>query len=101
MKRILVLLFLSITSLSFSQNTIERKTLKAVRIDYNPTIDGKLDEAFWQNADIARDFVMIEPGDGDPERPSPSAPWDRRRWTSGASPRPGRSRGRRHRERAR
>ena len=70
MKRILVLLFFSITALSFSQNNIQRKTLKAVRIDYNPTIDGKLDEAFWQSADIARDFVMIDPGDGDPERPN-------------------------------
>lgn len=68
MKRILVLLFLSITAISFSQNKIQRKTLKAVRIDFNPTIDGKLDEAFWKNADIAKDFVMVNPGDGDPER---------------------------------
>lgn len=68
MQRILALLFLSISAISYSQNNIHRKTLKAVRIDINPTIDGKLDEAFWKNADIAKDFVMIDPGDGDPER---------------------------------
>lgn len=68
MKNLFILLFLSITTLSFSQNNLPKKSLKAVRIETNPTIDGKLDEDFWLDAERAKDFVMIDPGDGDPER---------------------------------
>ncbi len=30
-------------------------------------IDGKLDDAAWNTVNIAKDFVMFRPGDGDPE----------------------------------
>ncbi len=43
------------------------KELKASRISELPKIDGKLDDTAWQNASIAKEFVMLEPGDRDPE----------------------------------
>ena len=44
-----------------------KKELQALRISEAPVIDGKLDESAWENAEIAKDFVMFEPGDGDKE----------------------------------
>ena len=46
---------------------ISKKEIQAVRINNSPLIDGKLDDAAWENAFIAKDFVMFKPGDGDPE----------------------------------
>ncbi|MDH3322352.1 MAG: carbohydrate binding family 9 domain-containing protein, partial [Flavobacteriaceae bacterium] len=43
------------------------KELQAVRVTQAPKIDGKLDDLVWQNAPVARDFVMFRPGNGDPE----------------------------------
>ena len=45
----------------------EKKELWAKRIDNPPVIDGKLDEAIWEDAEKAIQFVMLDPGDGDPE----------------------------------
>ncbi len=44
-----------------------KKELQASRIQEPPVIDGKLDDAAWNEAAIAKDFVMFRPGDGDPE----------------------------------
>lgn len=44
-----------------------KKSLDATKIDRALNIDGILDEKEWQNAPIAGDFVMLEPGNGDPE----------------------------------
>ena len=41
-----------------------RKTVRMVRIATPPVIDGKLDEAVWQTADVITDFHQIRPGDG-------------------------------------
>ncbi|MET2984712.1 DUF5916 domain-containing protein [Aureibaculum conchae] len=60
----ILLIFLS--TLSFSQ--LAKKQIKALKIDKPPVINGVLDEPFWQNTDIAKDFVMFQPGDGDAER---------------------------------
>jgi len=49
-----------------SQN-IKRKTLVATRISTPPKIDGLLNDAVWQNLPVAKNFTMIDPGDGDAE----------------------------------
>ena len=41
-----------------------RKTVRMVRTTTPPVIDGKLDEAVWQTADVITDFHQIRPGDG-------------------------------------
>lgn len=43
-----------------------RKTYSASRINKSPEIDGKLDEEIWKNVAVANNFVMVEPGDGNP-----------------------------------
>lgn len=63
MKKILAFLFLPL----FAIAQAPKKTLEATRIDVELTIDGKLDEAVWQNAPMAKDFVMFRPGNGDLE----------------------------------
>jgi len=65
MRKILLLLCLVSYLHSTAQTT--KKEIQAVRISEAPVIDGKLDEAIWENAYIAKDFVMFRPGDGDPE----------------------------------
>ena len=60
----LIILFL-FTTIIYSQNTT--KELQAIRVNEAPKIDGKLDDLVWQKANIARDFVMFKPGNGDAE----------------------------------
>ncbi len=67
MKKFL-LLFIVFSNFLFSQEIPKPKSVTANRISESPTIDGVLDEDFWQNADMAKDFVMLRPGDGDKER---------------------------------
>jgi len=66
MRKILLLLCLVSYLHSTAQTT--KKEIQAIRITEAPVIDGKLDEAVWADANIAKDFVMFGPGDGDPER---------------------------------
>src|SRR5262245_15136918 len=42
------------------------KIVHVVRVETAPTIDGKLDEPIWQQADVISDFHQIRPGDGTP-----------------------------------
>lgn len=44
---------------------LERR-IEAVKTSEKITIDGKLDEAAWTNAPIARDFIQSEPREGEP-----------------------------------
>ena len=44
-----------------------KKEIQALRISEAPVIDGKLNDSAWEEANIANDFVMFRPGDGDPE----------------------------------
>jgi len=44
-----------------------KKEIQALRISEAPVIDGKLNDSAWEDANIANDFVMFRPGDGDPE----------------------------------
>ncbi|MCK5781357.1 MAG: carbohydrate binding family 9 domain-containing protein [Flavobacteriales bacterium] len=39
-----------------------------MRVDIAPNIDGNLDENIWEKSQKAINFVMLEPGDGTPER---------------------------------
>ncbi len=52
----------------FSQDVpLEKKELKATRTEEVIKIDGILDESAWQTAEIAKDFVMLLPGNGNEE----------------------------------
>lgn len=47
------------------------KQFRAVRVDTKPVIDGKLDDAVWQRAEVVTDFHQIRPGDGtEPSEPT-------------------------------
>lgn len=54
--------FLLFSGLVFSQ----KKTLQTKFTDTKITIDGKFDESAWKDAEIATDFVMIDPDNGKP-----------------------------------
>ena len=62
-----IILFFSLLSFLTGFAQTDKKELEAIRITEAPIIDGKLNEAIWEKADIAKDFVMLRPGDGDPE----------------------------------
>lgn len=60
-------IFLIISLGSFAQNQQQtRKIYNTHKVESAPKIDGILNENIWQIAENASDFVMIEPGDGDP-----------------------------------
>ncbi|WP_081211649.1 DUF5916 domain-containing protein [Salegentibacter sediminis] len=44
----------------------DRKTYEITRIGKAPKIDGNLDEKIYQSLPVASNFLMFEPGDGDP-----------------------------------
>ena len=44
-----------------------KKSIPATRSSTDIKIDGSLDDAAWASAPIARDFIMFEPENGDPE----------------------------------
>ena len=58
-----LLLTLCITS-SFAQNTLPKKKLQAQRTATSPKIDGFLDDATWNDAPIASDFIELRPVPG-------------------------------------
>lgn len=65
-KSILFLALLSFSSVMLSQNndSIPRKKITILRTTEAPKIDGVLDDAAWQNAPIATDFVERQPNNG-------------------------------------
>ncbi|MEN8186974.1 MAG: DUF5916 domain-containing protein [Bacteroidota bacterium] len=68
MKQILTLIFLIFTSVFFAQDENRIiKEIKATRTSQPPKIDGKLDDKVWYTAKTAGNFVMFDPGSGDPE----------------------------------
>jgi len=44
--------------------TAQKKSIQAVSVNENITVDGKLDEEIWKTAPIATDFVMFDPDNG-------------------------------------
>lgn len=62
MKYYLLLLFVFISFLGYGQ----KKVLQTKFITDNITIDGKIDEAIWESAPAASDFIMFQPDNGIP-----------------------------------
>lgn len=54
------------TAQQFVNGAGTSKTVRVVRVETPPVIDGKLDDAVWQRADVITDFHQIRPGDGTP-----------------------------------
>ena len=62
MKNFLLLFSLSISFFGYSQ----KKVLQTKFITDNIIIDGKMDEAIWETAPSATDFIMFQPDNGTP-----------------------------------
>lgn len=60
MPRYLIIIFVLLNSIFV--NSQETKTIKAVRIDTSPKIDGLLDDQIWDDLPAYGDFFMFEPG---------------------------------------
>ena len=58
------------TTLLFSQSHITKKTLTNKRsLNKAPKIDGLLNDDVWKGLEIAKDFIMMEPNNGEKENP--------------------------------
>lgn len=68
MKYLPVFAVLSICFFGFAQE--QPKRVIALKTPEKPVIDGVLDDDCWENAPIAENFVMFEPGSGTPEKPT-------------------------------
>ena len=62
MRKMLSVSLFFVTFLVFSQ----KKTLQTQFITETITIDGKISEPIWNNAQIATDFISLEPDNGNP-----------------------------------
>lgn len=58
---IIVSLLISVIS---TAQEVDRKTIPATRASERPKIDGDISDAVWENAPVAKDFVMFEPENG-------------------------------------
>lgn len=68
MRSIRWIILLNLLTLSTSITAqVDRKTIPATRADSRISIDGVLDDAAWADAPVAKDFVMFEPDNGEPE----------------------------------
>ena len=68
--KFLILISLLTSTFLFSQSHIPKKTLNIKRSNNKaPKIDGLLNDAAWKGLEIAKDFVMIEPNNGEKENP--------------------------------
>lgn len=68
LRTLLLLLLIFLSSLAFSQTseTNGQKEYFATRIANPPVIDGIPNEEVWDELPVATNFVMFEPGDGNP-----------------------------------
>ena len=57
-------LFVVLTLLACLVSTAQRKSLQAISVTENITVDGVLDEEIWKTAPIGSDFVMFAPDNG-------------------------------------
>jgi hypothetical protein len=57
LKQIFTILLLFLPLFLFSQNSLQKREVKADFVEKGPKIDGILDEEFWKNAAIADDFT--------------------------------------------
>ena len=58
-----------ILAVFFARGQILRKEYPISKTTTPPTIDGVLDDQCWNNLGYAMDFFMLEPGNGEPEKP--------------------------------
>lgn len=66
---IIFLLFsLNISSQNKNNTIPAKKEYSAIRTSEAPKIDGILNDRVWNNIPLATDFLMVEPGDGNPSR---------------------------------
>jgi len=66
-----IFIFLFISKFQAQNIPPEKDSIKdftALRITNPPAIDGLLNDEVWKNKPIATNFVMIDPGDGNPSR---------------------------------
>jgi len=56
----------ALPAVSAAQSSRERPSIRAVATSEPPSIDGVLDEAAWQTADVVDTFVQQEPREGQP-----------------------------------
>lgn len=61
-KLIVLFLFVLMSTICYSQS--QKKTLQTKFTPEKITVDAKLDEEAWKNAEIATNFVMVEPDNG-------------------------------------
>ena len=66
LKKLIVLIFISLIYFSYAVEGSEKKFLIPVKIDSQIIIDGKLIEEKWQEADIGQNFIQYEPLKGKP-----------------------------------
>jgi len=59
---VIMLLLFVVASVSLAQ----APSLRAVRVEQAPVLDGKLDDPCWQSAAMVTGFVMVEPNPGAP-----------------------------------
>lgn len=65
------LLFFFTTAFLFSQSQIPKKVLNIKRsTNKSPKIDGLLTDDAWKNLEIAKDFIMLDPNNGEKENPA-------------------------------
>ena len=68
--KFLILISLFTSAFLYSQANIPKKTLNIKRSNNKaPKIDGLLNDAAWKGLEIAKDFVMLEPNNGEKENP--------------------------------
>ena len=66
---ILILLYISkVQAQNIQPKKDSIKEFTALRITNPPVIDGLLNDEVWRNKPVTTNFVMIEPGDGNPSR---------------------------------
>lgn len=64
-KKIIFLLTLAISVSTFTYSQ-QKKTVRAHKLTEAISIDGELNETVWKNAEVATDFVSLEPKNGTP-----------------------------------
>jgi len=64
MKKFIILFYILFQFNAVAQINLNPKSIHALKISLQPTIDGVLDESLWKNAETAKDFVMFRPGIG-------------------------------------
>jgi hypothetical protein len=64
MKKFIILFYILFQFNAVAQINLNPKSIHALKISLQPTIDGVLDESLWKNSETAKDFVMFRPGIG-------------------------------------